>query len=266
EAFEVFAENADGSPKTDLTPMTRWRGLIMDHYGQGRWIHPGHQLTFIMQSRPQTDLPDLGPNQFFITYHIDTGRSHGLFLAEPIVVLPIKNQSEVIMPYASRTLGGRPSIGTGLFQYQQREDMTRPVVPHEPIQVTYQQVTLSLPGDGLSRPSPLSPEKQEATQMEKSLTGELLEQPIKGIRDFTKEVLNRIVQEGKLTDKELRRVKPSKGADPESQPLIRVNRAKVARALSDYLQFSGEYSYSLNLSRQDLRLDPTEDFLRNVKD
>jgi transglutaminase-like putative cysteine protease len=272
EAFEVYAENADGSPKTDLTPMTRWRGLVMDHYGQGKWIHPGHQLTSVMQNRPQTDLPDLGQNQFFITYHIDTARSHGLFLAEPIVVFPVKNQSEVIMPYVSRTLGGRPNVGTGLFQYQQREDMTRPVVPHETIQVSYQQVTLPPPGDSLSRPSPLNPQRETDRQMEISLTGELLEQPIKGIRDFTlgtetaEGLLKQLVREEKLKNEDLRRVRPSKGGKPESQPLIRVNRAKVARALSDYLQFSGEYSYSLNLSRQDLTLDPTEDFLRNVKE
>src|SRR5262249_2659719 len=49
-------------------------------------------------------------------------------------------------------------------------------------------------------------------------------------------------------------------------PLARSNRAKVARALSDYLTLSGEYVYSLHLAPLNSTTgDPTEDFLRNVK-
>src|SRR5262249_19970880 len=143
-------------------------------------------------------------------------------------------------------VGGAPNVNIGLFQYQQREDMIKAVVPNEALHASYKQVTQPPPADGLSRPSPLSPEKRDAGQMEKSLTGELLEQPIKGIRDFTKDVLDQLVREEKLANKEMHRVRPNKGVNPESQPLFRVNRTKVARALCDYLQFSGEYSYSLN--------------------
>lgn len=323
EAFEVYAENADGSPKTDLSPMIRWRGIVMDHYGQGRWIHPGHQIMFGTENK-QLQLPNLGPDQFFITYHIDTARSHGLFLAEPIMVSSTKKSPEAVMPYVPRTLGKAPNTSMGLFQYEQAEDMTGAVIPPYPIQVTYQQVTQPPLGDGLSRPSPLSPEKQTASQMETSLTGKLLEQPVDGIREFTgrlllqlvreeklkedelprdlywhlvregrlkkddlpREVLWRLVRDGKLKEDDLPRdlreqqfregklkkddlakVRPTK--EPSSkitQPLARIRRAKVARALSDYLQFSGEYSYTLNLTRQDLGLDPTEDFLCKVKE
>src|SRR5262249_37722346 len=42
-------------------------------------------------------------------------------------------------------------------------------------------------------------------------------------------------------------------------------REKVARALCDHLKRSGEYTYTLDLRRQNHEIDPTEDFLRNVK-
>ena len=40
---------------------------------------------------------------------------------------------------------------------------------------------------------------------------------------------------------------------------------EVAKALRTYLAMSGQYSYSLNLERQDDRCDPAEDFLLNTK-
>src|SRR5262249_5442063 len=40
---------------------------------------------------------------------------------------------------------------------------------------------------------------------------------------------------------------------------------KVAVALTDFLTQSGEYSYSLDRRREDVSIDPTLDFLQNVK-
>src|SRR5262249_26148333 len=42
-------------------------------------------------------------------------------------------------------------------------------------------------------------------------------------------------------------------------------REDVAHALSKYLATSGEFSYTLDLRRQNRQLDPNVDFLRNVK-
>src|SRR5262249_35252233 len=42
--------------------------------------------------------------------------------------------------------------------------------------------------------------------------------------------------------------------------------AKVARLLTDYLSKSNEYKYSLQRPRKNHALDPTEDFLVNVKE
>jgi hypothetical protein len=326
EAFEVYVENNDGSPKTNLSPMIRWRGLVMDHYSQGRWaVQPGYQRTYTLRGG-QRALPHLGPDEFYITYHINTAQSHGFFLAEPVVALVKKEPNmmpEVRLPYVSLAFEGTPNRDQELFGYQQREDFVAGAVALNPIHVSYQQVVVPPPGDGLSRPSPLSPDKRDANPMEKTVTVELLDQPIEGIRLFTGDVLLQLVQQGKLTIDDvprdliahlvrrgklkvadlsdqlvarLVRDEKIKGDDVPGEriarliqdgklkkdditqgraaknsatpmvPLVRVRRAKVARALSDYLASSGEYSYSLNLTREDRSLDPTEDFLRKVKE
>src|SRR5262249_56449752 len=53
--------------------------------------------------------------------------------------------------------------------------------------------------------------------------------------------------------------------DGERRVMLPAKREKVARALCDYLRSSREYTYTLDLRRQDYEIDPTEDFLRNVK-
>src|SRR5438874_1406220 len=127
-AFEVYVENADGAPKTNLSPNIRWRGMVMDRYALGRWMRPGlpgHWLT-IVPAQSQRELPDLGPEQYFITYHINTAQSNGLFLAEPIVVSadnrPGKRQ-EFHLPYVPLSSHDRSIRGQGLFNYQDKEDI-----------------------------------------------------------------------------------------------------------------------------------------------
>jgi hypothetical protein len=78
-------------------------------------------------------------------------------------------------------------------------------------------------------------------------------------------VLNQLIREGKLEEKDLSKRILSDSNFSERLLLRRKSRAKVARALSDYLALSGEYAYSLSLDRQDTSMDPTEDFLLNVK-
>jgi hypothetical protein len=264
-AFELQAENADGTPKKDLSPNIRWRGMVMDHYALGRWMHPGHQLTFLPR-RSRSELSDLGSGQFFITYHINTAQAHGLFLAEPIVVFVDKQPGkmktpETWMPYVSMTVQGMPNSGYSLFNYQDKEDTVVGVVPLEPIRVSYQQVVRPAPRDGLSEPLSLT-ENEEI-----DLTGKLLGQPVPGIQNWTRELLLQLIQDGKLDrKKDLSEKILSGDLRPKRLPVLRrTSREKVARALNDYLTQSGDYVYTLNLERDDRQMDPTEDFLRNVK-
>jgi hypothetical protein len=284
-AFEVYVENADGTPKTNLNPGIRWRGTVQHHYSKknGSWMLPSQgNYPTAFQPQASKDLPDLGNEQYYITFQGNTRQSHGLFLAEPIVMtsLPNKNSSKapaILLPYVSRTF-------EGLFGYDKRADRVSGIVPLSPMDFNYQQVTRPARGDGLSDVIPVfaaaareiksfeSAPKQaqdrasgdDSFEDELQLTPNLLEQPVQGIRDWTGELLNRLIQQGKLNKEDLS--KEASWPKEHRAPLARSNRAKVARALSDYLTSSGEYVYSLHLAPLNSTTgDPTEDFLRNVK-
>jgi hypothetical protein len=259
-AFEVFAENADGTPKLDLSPEQRWRGVVMDRYNaRGRWVLDS-QVMFSFQPIPQRELPDLGPDQYFLTYYVDTRLSHGLILADPLVL-----SGSPRLPYVSLTYEEKPMEAMALFQ--ELPGTLFPASLPGPAKVTYRQVCLAAAGDGQGPaltlpPDPFRRNESRAIPMsEKNVPQKLFRQPVKGIRQWTTELLRQLVAEGKLTREDIQ----STALSPDISVLPLEKRAKVARALSEYLTFSGEYSYSLNLRREDFGLDPAEDFLRNVK-
>jgi hypothetical protein len=285
-AFEVYVENADSTPKTNLSPSIRWRGMVMDHYSKswGEWRYPsyGHQPT-AFQRQSYKELPNLGNEQYYITFQLNTGRSGGLFLAEPIVIASIPNKDlskapETRLPYLSRSFEN-----LGLFGYEKRRDLLIGIMPISPMEFSYQQVTRPVSRDGLSEAIPIltasaHPANFESRQRQVSgnqalqnsvsedelqLSRNLLDQPVQGIHKWTSELLDQLVQQGKLEKKDL--LKEPTWPKQRLVPLARASRAKVARALSDYLTFSGEYVYSLNLEPLNFTTDPAEDFLRNVK-
>src|SRR5207247_4225152 len=128
------------------------------------------------------------------------------------------------------------------------------------------QVTRPVPTDGLSGPSPkpfldAALVKGSDYEEEITLTKRLLFQPVKGIRRWTRQLLEQLVQERKLEKKDLRREALWLW---EADSLPRTSRGKVASALCDYLSQSGEHAYNLNWERSDRDVaDPTEDFLCN---
>src|SRR5262249_14148848 len=88
-AFRVQAVDAQGQPKLDLRADQRWRGTMLDQYEEGQWkpqlrgLPPrGHPV------QTKGELPDLGPDQYFLPFTVDRRRAGGLFLADPILLLP----------------------------------------------------------------------------------------------------------------------------------------------------------------------------------
>src|SRR5262249_17158928 len=111
EAFTVRAQNADGGPKTDLSGEQRWRGTTLDHYHSGVWSggarsplampgmmrNPGRlpggmamttRIGSAARTTPQTELPDLGRQQYFLEYQYQPRKAGGLFIAEPVLFGP----------------------------------------------------------------------------------------------------------------------------------------------------------------------------------
>jgi hypothetical protein len=119
-------------------------------------------------------------------------------------------------------------------------------------EISYVQVTRPIDDPDLGPPVEIIPKYQ----------ADLLEPPLASLQQWTNELVRRIVKS------------PQSGLDamdlntgPRGERIITLpdRREKVARALCNHLRHSGEYTYTLDLRRQDHDIDPTEDFLRNVK-
>jgi protein-glutamine gamma-glutamyltransferase len=287
-AFEVFAFASDGvSPKIDLDPNQRWRAASFDHYGNGRWdnrsdadhrdrifspilgmeqlegLPPPKPIvegngktgvggplpldTVVPRARTLPKLPNLGPSQVFLRYQ-PRGRGSNRVLAEPVwrpteaadgdrrvSVMTIRNDKQIpwivspdeypLPPVTYGSTGGPPA--------------------------TYLQVYLPQTGDAIGPAIPVTDGSR----------AHLSTIRVPAIKSWTQELVRSLVKAGNLP-------KSALGANPKVDEPISVppeHGEEVAKALRTYLVSSGEYTYSLNLERQDDRCDPAEDFLLNTK-
>jgi len=267
DALLVHAEDAEGRPKLDLSDSQRWRGIVLDYYAEGKWLArpplspmaPFRQLEMRKPGRltpppPRPpDLPlegrgllDLGPDQFFLTFTLEVRTAGGLFLADPVAV-PLN---------ASRPSGSRraPAVSldgdTGhapVFQ-EINQTLLTTVSPgrHE---FKYRQVTCPMPESDLSFPVD--------DYLDRLLPLRDLPPPEIGITQWTTNLVHELAARSAygLTDDDVRNME---NADTQAAE-------KVAVALMEHLVHSGEYSYTLDRRRDDSSIDPTLDFLENVK-
>lgn len=251
-AFEVTAQNADGTPKLDLSEATRWRGAVLEHYDKGVWLAPVPLMTMpppevalpamrrSVRPRPPrviTELPDLGPSQFFITFDMSMRQLRGMFLAEPVIV-----QREDRPPVIPVNAEEQP------WRFHTKDwTLSHAAEPTMALQTTwsYKQVTLP-PESDLNGPV-------AAQVAERGY----LQQPVARIRSWTLALLRELHAREDLADGDFQWL---------TGAVLYERREKVARALCRYLATSREFGYTLNLRRKDRMMDPIEDFLVNVKD
>jgi transglutaminase-like putative cysteine protease len=252
-ALEIFAQDADGKPKLDLDPNQLWRGATLDYHQHGRWegrrMHRppfgSRPVLILIRSGSRENLPNLGPGQYYLTFAVDVLRVRGLFLAEPVILA----EGGSLLPIVHLD---NPASWGPFFRLR---DSTLSIPRgSSPRRYRYEQVVL--PEDDARPPPPV-----ELSQVS---VDQLLQIPPGGqISSWTHAVLERFVEKGRLRNQEL-----ATAEDPDlsfRQVLLPANQAKVARTLSGFLAFSGEYTYRLEMRRQDSSLDATEDFLLNVK-
>jgi len=240
-AFEVKAEDARHQPKLDVDPGQRWRTMTLHNYEHGRWFNrtgpatnptpTGHERDLpLAPVKPGEELPDLGRNQFFLTMTF-SGRLAGrrLAVAEPITPsadrLPVKFLE-----------GGTPpawQLSVGILPPRHKCVYTQVVAPF-----TKPGVNMPLQGD--------EPRQRYHDPVS-----------VPGVRDWTIDLLHHLVASGALRPAEIE-------LDRDGQ-LPAVHHERVARALESYLSTSGDYTYTLELSRRDPNADPVYDFLCNVK-
>jgi hypothetical protein len=270
KAFEVTVTEGtvNGRPKLNLSPYQLWRSRTLDRYLLGRWtnslpfdltggapmpanappqnIQPQQLPSF--QRLPKRfhenkELPNLGPGQYVISFNINPRKLGGLVLAEPIILGPGLTDH----PYEAYPTDPGP-----LKQLFYETDGTLNAAPTQSTrQATYIQVTAP----------PLGARPRVSVPRWFRETARGFPPPGDEMRNWTRRLLQRLAAERRygLTPAHL-------AEGPLHWPLQAIHTEAVARALCDYLATSGDYTYSLDLRREDRRLDPTLDFLRNVKE
>lgn len=236
EAFRV--EVIAPADAAGLPADVRWRTGVLNAYHDGVW----HWEPITLPSRPPAvpELPDLGPGTVTLGFVVAGRAAGGLPLAEPILFGPPPRRRTVL--FAS---GGMPFVESeGTLLLPQLLDGNR----------TYRQVTrptatrwpLALPA-GFDGPADYQ-----------ALLQRLAESPLPPLADWSDDLLARLAAERRfgLRPEHLRRDGPSP---------VPTHAEPVARALADYLAASGDYTYTLDLRREDADLDPTLDFLWNVR-
>lgn len=245
-AMHVSAVDSSGQPKLDLSGDQRWRGSVLDWYEEGRWTTI-HQMAVRTQRSGQANLPDFGRDQFFLTFTVQPRQAGGLVLAEPIrfgrspnrlpvVALANRERRRLFLEFSGTVLSQVSGDERGEYRYRQvvpGGDAER-VVAEElwaDNEIPYLQTL----------PSPLYAPLHDWTV---NLLRRLAQIPHYGLPDGVRAAL--------------------------AQPHPHFHTADhywevVARALTDYLAHSGEYTYSLEKLRHDRSLDPVLDFIVNVK-
>lgn len=253
-AFEVVAEDNDGTPKTDLPRDQRWRGPVYRYYYDGAWrrslpgtLGPMRPMTFFTTlSEPTVSraaLPNLGDDQFFLTFTTKKRLGSVPFLADPIY----------------RTTTGSPPVislpvnGGSVAWTIDSNGMPIPGASIAPGRGRYRQVTLPPKEVGLGPEVNIPSNRQVLTQPA----------DLPGFQEWTEQLLRRLVDEQRLPVEAIQ----DRDVDGNINPRF---HETVARALEQYLAHSGEYTYSLDLTRTDehdpeFQADPTLDFLFNTK-
>ncbi len=236
-AFTVTVTNGRqrfGSFDTDQ----HWRCEVLTRYARGRWSPPpaGRRVNPIdPQWRRTAALP--GDREFDFT--VVLGQAGGLPLADPVAEMP-----------ARITYTSTPSLRfPGL--YPETATFAHVTVPKNAGAFEYTQNAAV--GDDPDRvPAPLYDETDDGMADRRSVPP--------GVRAYTTTLL------ADLIDKQLYGLHEGdyEGADNPEAPAS-VRGARVARALTAYLNSSRAFAYTLDRPRGDTSIDPTEDFLVNTR-
>lgn len=250
-AFEVEARGRNGRPKTDLPADQRWRGPSYTEYAspRGRWARPGGPAIIApmdnihWRSTREFQQPDYGPDSFELEFRL-VSRLAGPVFADP-VVFDQKQQSPIAVP-----------IRTGFGYALQNWDASF-VFPHREVRAVnrYVQTTRGRGPDG-SEPISSFPLIESFNPFNLLIT--FVTPPPPGIEDYTRGLIDRLSREGRISARARSRMTAAYRFHP-------LDHAEVAEAFRNFLADSGQFTYTLELRRENRTLDPIEDFLRNTR-
>jgi transglutaminase-like putative cysteine protease len=245
-AFQVAAFDAAGQTKVDLPVDQHWRSTVLDWYEHGTWtmlhLAPGNSpLT-------QQKLPDFGPDQFFLDFTVQPRRAGTLVLADPI-------------RFGPRFTPRLPVISLDDAQQRLFAEQWSTLLPVElnerKREYRYRQV-LSARGDA-SRTAAEQLYPENAIRFLQTLPAQL----DADLQSWTIDLLRRLSQQPRYHLPPI--VRALLKSNTKTLLVAKEEWEATARALTDYLAHSGEFTYSLEITRQDRSIDPILDFLQNVK-
>jgi transglutaminase-like putative cysteine protease len=248
KAFEVYVEDRDGRPVIDLPVDLKFRAAHLQTYDAGRW---GRNQFSSLQTAdrsfspqgvgqsPRERLPDLGPNARYLTFVLEPRLTRTPPLADPIAWATGK-----YVPAVSRF--DEHNYRSWLHRHDGSLDGAFNLDGSPP-----QYVQAWLP--------PLAPGVGQTMRIVPGNTAYLLRIPgtLNRLRKYTDDLIARLVADGTLPPGVLT-VDQYLARDPKYHEAI-------ARALEHHLAASGEFTYTLDLTRKDKAIDPAEDFLLNTK-
>ena len=239
-AFHVHVSDGKGAPAR-LSDQQLWRVDTLDFYVRGRWMTWSQAQLYSRgggrSSRPIPPPPPLTGNQLHFRFTALPHQAGGLPLAEPL---------DIRRSGLDSSLGkGRPSIE--LFTAVPGGDAVVPYLLGRQRLYRYTQVIEPDGGDSRRRP---------AINYDPSYRDYLIAQPVPPqVADWAREQLTRL----SFLPAEARALTPDGMLTPEYHEA-------VSRAFCGYFTLSPDFTYSLKLRRQDRTIDPTADFLLNVKE
>ncbi|MBO0697305.1 MAG: transglutaminase domain-containing protein, partial [Zavarzinella sp.] len=253
KAFEFYAEDKEGRPVTDLPPDLRFRTAFLQTYDGGRWgrnqfgaialadwaISPPAEQVADFRQR----LPDFGPGTVYLSFSLE----HRLARIPPLAD-----------PVAWRPGDWPPAVSQ--FEHRQDRFWRSWVIRHDGTADGALFIDTMHPRYVQAWVLPTDPGRSQAMRVEGTV-GPVLTQPSRGLpklKGFTDDLVKRLVAGGALPQAVLDDLDLTRDRLPKYHEAI-------ARALEHHLAASGEYTYTLDLTRQDKGIDPAEDFLLNTK-
>lgn len=246
KAFEFYVATPAGQPVLDFPGDQRFRSMHLHNYENGRWLRnqsglqsPDRVVSPPYSTRdPYTRTPVLGPGTVQLTYVLQPrlGRN-------PPIADPVAWRAGTFAPILSRFEDG------SYWSWVQKPDGTFDgALRYEAEPPRYLQ-TWAPPVEPGAGPTVRMPIGTGVTYLARLPSG------LVRLKDYTDRLVERLVAAGELPPAVLDHVDPRE----------RQHHEAIARALERHLAASGEFTYTLDLTRQDKAIDPTEDFLLNTK-
>ncbi len=252
-AFEVLAQLPDGTPKTDLSPNQRWRGTTLNRYDSGSWSPERYRLPAangVVAPRPteQWEPPDLGPTTYRLTFKILT-QDGSQFLADPVMWAAGQPSPAATLCSFGPLGWASAGDGSGTFIRARCGRVGSAGAPAPYVQFTR---------------TPAEPDLGPGFELGQNSDAYLL--PIVAnyppqAKEFADELLARLIREGKL---------PTEADGRNGRGRVRLqpppkHHEAIARAFSNYLAESPEFTYTSDLKRNHPNADPIEEFLFDLK-